>query len=311
MACPASPGSRRGIATRFRFAALEVFAVLILELLTSCAVFADDPKVCIMNPDGSGMHTLVEMPGYSWVGSPSFSHDGKQVAFDGTRDNFENDHVFVIDAAGGEPRDTGLGSRPTWSADDKQLCFFMLDGNPSDEKRGIYVMNTDGKSRQFVVAGTKGSWSPDGSRIAYIEKQDNVPKTIWIYNLLEGQNKVLLKEKFNSILSSPAWSPDGKQICFTGRRQRNGEEELCVVDLEGDGTAATKLKGSLTQNSPGWAPGNRILFVMTPAGQTSPQPHWLDPSLSDPPTAIDFGAGSFWDPCWAPDMKQIAFRFVP
>ena len=112
MACPASPGGRRGNATHFRFAALEVFAVLILELLTSRGVFADDPKVCTMNPDGSGMHTLVEMPGYSWVGSPSFSHDGKQVAFDGTRDNFENDHIFVIDAAGGEPRDIGLGSRP-------------------------------------------------------------------------------------------------------------------------------------------------------------------------------------------------------
>ena len=111
-------------------------------------------------------------------------------------------------------------------------------------------MNTDGKSRQFVVAGTKGSWSPDGSRIAYIEKQDNGPKTIWIYNLLEGQNKVLLKENSTAILSSPAWSPDGKQICFTGRRQRNGDEELCIVDTEGDIMSVTKVKGALTQNSP-------------------------------------------------------------
>ncbi len=73
--------------------------------------FADDPKICTMKPDGSECRTLVEMPGYDRVGSPAFSHDGRFIAFDGTRDNLENNHIFIMDAAGGPPRDIGLGAR--------------------------------------------------------------------------------------------------------------------------------------------------------------------------------------------------------
>ena len=33
---------------------------------------------------------------------------GKQVAFDATVGGAQNDHIFVVDAAGGEPRDLGF-----------------------------------------------------------------------------------------------------------------------------------------------------------------------------------------------------------
>jgi Tol biopolymer transport system component len=288
-----------------------IVVMLTVAFTWAATAWADNPKICIINADGSGLRTVVEMPGYHWAGSPRFSHDGKLIAFDATQDRFENDHIFVVDAEGGQPRDLGLGSRPTWSADDKQLCFFMFEGSSADDKRGIYAANIDGKSRQFVVAGTKGNWSPEGGRIVYVENQDNGPNTLWVYNLLEGQSKVLLKDKFSAILSSPAWSPNGKQVCFIGRRERAGEPELCIIDADGNGAAETKFKGPVTEDFPSWSATNRILFLQVAARGASPRAHWLDPSSSDPPTLIDFGAVELWDPCWSPDGKQIAFRVAP
>ena len=287
----------------------KAFVMVVSIPIVARLAFADDPKICTMKPDGSECRTLVEMPGYDRVGSPAFSHDGKFIAFDGTRDNVENNHIFIMDAAGGPPRDIGLGARPTWSADDKQLCFLMLNGNPANEKTGVYVMNADGSGRQFVAPGGRGRWSPDGSRIAYMRRYEGVT-TVWVYNMVNGENKPLLKENF-ATLNSSAWSPDGKQICIVGSREMNGDVELCIIDLDGDGKAVTKVKGQVILNSPCWAPGNKILFVMMGAGQSSPQPHWLDPNSPDPPTPIEFGRGKFWDPCWSPDMQQIVFRFVP
>ena len=171
-----------------------------------------------MNADGTGIRTLAELPGHTFHGSPCWSHDGKQVAFDATVGGAQNDHIFIVDAAGGEPRDLGLGSQPSWSGDDKQICFFTLSNNPAGETVGVWLMNADGNSRQYLMPGIRSRWSNDGGKIAYIDYSKGV--NITVYSLLDGETKTLLNEQFNNI-SPPAWSEDGKQICFVGLRARS------------------------------------------------------------------------------------------
>ena len=297
---------------RFHFTIRDlIWLTAVAALAWAATALADNPKICVINADGSGLRTLVEMPGYRWAGSPRFSHDGKLVAFDATRDRFENDHIFVIDAEGGQPRDLGLGSRPTWSADDKQLCFFMFEGSSADDKRGIYAANIDGTSRQFVVAGTKGNWSPDGGRIVYIENQDNGPNTLWVYNLLESQSKVLLKDKFSAILSSPVWSPNGKQICFIGRRERAGEPELCIIDVDGNGAAVTKFKGPVTEDFPSWSANNRILFLQVAALGASARATGWTPAVPIRPRPSTSARSNSGTPVGRPMASKLHFGLLP
>jgi len=239
--------------------------LLVAALLAPRPAQAQNKKLGIMNADGSHVRTLIDMPGYFWQGSPHFSHDGKRIAFDGTvNELFQNDHIFVIDVAGGEPRDLGLGSQPSWSSDDKQICFFMLDGNSNNELPGVYVMNADGKSRQFLTPGAFPRWSPDGGRIAYLNDRDGVT-SIWIYSILDSETKPLLSDKVAAV-SPPAWSPDSHQIAFLGRRKPEDDRELCLVQTEGDNDLKTLCKDHVSSIAPCWSPGSKILFVARPPG---------------------------------------------
>jgi Tol biopolymer transport system component len=100
---------------------LRAAAAIVVSLLFPLSARAQK-QICIMNIDGSGMRTLVDMAGYDWVGSPYWSRDGKRLVFDAMQGGFQNNHIFLIDAAGGQPHDIGLGSQPSFSADDKQIA---------------------------------------------------------------------------------------------------------------------------------------------------------------------------------------------
>jgi Tol biopolymer transport system component len=257
-----------------------------------------------MNADGTQIRTLADMEGYASLDSPFWSHDGKKIAFDATTDNPQNNHVFVVDVSGGEPRDLGLGSEPSWSADDKQLCFFLLGANSAGEKAGIYVMNADGNARQYVTSGTHPRWSPDGGRIAYLTKPNG--GTIRVWDLLDSKSRIVLNDKFGSLLSPPAWSPDSKEVAFLAKRERTAPILLCVVDAQGDAVDSTMLKEDVAELSPCWAPGEKILFAQS--SDQSGQLHCLNRTQPEAATQLKTSVTSFRDPGWSPDGKQIVFQ---
>ncbi len=52
---------------------------------------------------------------------------------------------------------------------------------------GIYVMQPDGSEENFVVArGREPSWSPDGTRLAYINNVDQQVFVISIFEPISG-----------------------------------------------------------------------------------------------------------------------------
>ena len=105
----------------------------------------------MVNVDGSGITRLTNNSNRDE--SPSFSPDGRRVAFVSDRDG--NDEIYAMDADGlGVSRLTDNPSRdsdPSWSPDGRRIAFVSnRDGN--DE---IYVMNADGSGKIRLTYHTR------------------------------------------------------------------------------------------------------------------------------------------------------------
>ena len=163
------------------------------------------------------------------------------------------------------------------------------------------------------------SWSPDGTRIAFVSIRHGAEHAdIYIMNT-DGSNLVQLTQHPASD-SLPVWSPDGTLIAFVSTRTGNAD----IYTIKPDGTALTNLTNNLGRDSnPSWSPnGNYIAFDSLRAepdpgpgrvGNTtgpsiyimqsdgSNQRRLLPTSLSGPDliTAAN--------PVWSPDGRILAF----
>ena len=90
------------------------------------------------------------------------------------------------------------------------------------------------------------SWSPDGSKIAFMSTRE-VNYNIYIMNP-DGTNQTRLTNNPASD-NRPDWSPDGSKIVFAS--SRDGNSEIYVMDP--DGTNQTRLTNNQALDStPFW-----------------------------------------------------------
>src|SRR5580693_9354028 len=135
-------------------------------------VFAYAGDLWIASRDGGNARRLTSAPGDELY--PKFSADGKWVAFTGEYDG--NPDVYVISAEGGEPKrltfhpsnDIVLG----WTPDGKNILFRSDRYSvPLGRSTKLYLVSPQGGSAHPlpVPRGDLTSFSPDGTKIAYLE----------------------------------------------------------------------------------------------------------------------------------------------
>jgi Tol biopolymer transport system component len=105
---------------------------------------------------------------------PSYSPDGRQIAFGSSRDG--NYEIYVMHADGSNVRRLTMNPcmdvRPAWSPDGRRLAFTSnRDGNYE-----IYVMNADGSGLRRVTDNPERDdyavWHPDGRRLALVSERN-------------------------------------------------------------------------------------------------------------------------------------------
>jgi TolB protein len=89
---------------------------------------------------------------------------------------------------------------PAWSPDSTRVVF----ASKSDEVYALYTVGLDGRDIRTVIPTANDnfepSWSPDGSKIAYMESG-----AIFAVELGGGDVEKLTDNENND--SSPAWNP--------------------------------------------------------------------------------------------------------
>src|SRR5436309_1793061 len=112
---------------------------------------------------------------FEWVADPQISPDGARVAFvrvkvDSAADEYRTS-IWVVDAAGGEPRRFTSGphdTQPRWSPEGRSLAFVRgAEGKPGQ----IWLLPLAGGEPTALTQLARGAgspaWSPDGARLAF------------------------------------------------------------------------------------------------------------------------------------------------
>src|SRR6266850_923362 len=86
-----------------------------------------DNRIFICQPDGSGMKPLLDMPDYKMQGSPTWSQDGKLIAFDAWRPRLNETNtdgkVILVNADGTNPKVLADGAMPSFSPRHNRIAF--------------------------------------------------------------------------------------------------------------------------------------------------------------------------------------------
>ncbi len=151
--------------------------------------------------------------------NPDWSPDGREIAFESTRDGHSAIYVVRADGTGLRKLTSGEANdeQPRWSPDGKSIVFI----SQRDKHLQLYVMNADGSRQRRLTNGEEIDYqpvfSPSGDWVAFISRREQASVVHALYAVrADGTGRKLLgDESANANDTEPRWSPNGKKILFT------------------------------------------------------------------------------------------------
>lgn len=202
--------------------------------------------------------------------APTWSPDGKQIAFQRLLDNALDWEIFVMNADGTNVRNLtrsgGPDRRPAWSPDGTRIAY--SSGERLSQE--IWVIDADGGNARSLTPrrpGISGSpaWSPDGSQVAFESSahQGDVSPAFFveydIYVINADGTDLRRIDEFSGPARSaryPAWSPDGNRLAFEIREVGGtfGASRFRIWVLDTSEDTLVEIPTGGTARAPAWSP---------------------------------------------------------
>jgi dipeptidyl aminopeptidase/acylaminoacyl peptidase len=246
-------------------------------------------EIYSISPSGEDETRLTFNEGFD--GFPSWSPDGKSIAFQSERDR--TDAIFVMKANGSDPRrvpNTENGRYPKFSPDGRSIAFFAERA----ENTEIVVVDADGSNPRNLTdhsaTDETPSWTADGRTLAF-QSDRNDPRAgdrsgedrhpnFGIFTVTADGSGVREITGVETNDENPSISPDGRSIVY--QSYMHDSLVVAAVDVEsGEKKILTNPKWA--SGSPAWSTdgakivfdsnreGNFEIFVMDADGQNQRQ----------------------------------------
>jgi serine/threonine-protein kinase len=240
---------------------------------------SSDPRTLVLvDQEGRTSDLSEERASYA---HPAFSPDGRRIAVAVGSDTGRD--IWIYDIRRGSRRrltSDGVTDFPVWSPDGLRIAFYSANVGAWT----LYQRSADGSGETEPVlrsaapsqaggatplagllpgtplqltgahAQVPGSWSPDGSALAFEERKASGERDIWIAGR-EGDAEPFLVTSFDE--GHPRFSPDGRWLVYES--DESSRREVYVQPYPGPGEKwAVSIAGG---SDPAWAPdGRRIYF---------------------------------------------------
>jgi Tol biopolymer transport system component len=236
-----------------------------------------------MEPDGTDV-VFVGPRAVDEALYPTYSPDGRQIAFAGFIAEPEERALFVLDVA--------TGSLSKILTLDKRHQIDGLAWSPGGSRIGILYTELvptepplEGGTRGVDFFSTIWTIAPDGADMRQV-------------------TTVGREQGFS-------WSPDGTRIAFSrydsiDPGEQDVADDIYVIDV--DGTNETRVTRDGRSKSPAWSPeGTLLVFESHEPDESSGIDLWVMDADGSNRRRLTSDPGNEFDPTWSPDGEQIAF----
>jgi len=225
-------------------------------------------------------------------GSPSFSPDGNQVAFEWAKTGHdENSDIYIKQIGVEDPfqltDDPAPDVNPAWSPNGRSIAF----GRYLSLTRIAYIVkpqrgSTERTIAEFDVSEAFGpffprancAWTPDSKSLVVVGKnRAEEPDALFLVSLETLEKRKLIDPPSRSTDFGPAVSPDGLALVFSRRSQ--GSSDLFLLKLSEDLTPQGEPEKLTFDNrinhSPAWSADQReIAFLASTTAWIASQSLW-------------------------------------
>lgn len=197
---------------------------------------------------------------------------------------------------------------PQISPDGAQIVYTRRWVNKLEDRweSDLWIVDSGGAKHRFLVKGSEPTWSPDGTRIAYLAEGEPGGKQVFVLWLDTGK-----PTQVTHVVKPPgdlAWSPDARRLAFT---MRSPEADEWAIDMPKKPEDAKWTKEPrivegvyFRQDGRGFMEEGYLHLFVVPADGGTPRQltkgRW---NVGARIVGLDFGATIDW----TPDGKWIVF----